>query len=1069
MKRVVLMLPVLVCILVAASTAYCSTYYVSPTGNDTTGDGSIGNPWKTIPTAVTAAAAGDTIYLRGGTHVYTTSITITKNGTAGAKINLFAYPGERPVLDFSGEASGSRGVQLNASYWYIKGIDFYKAGDNGMIIEKNNASYNRIELCNFYENLDSGLQLANGAAYNEIINCDSYYNADSTQGNADGFSPKLTVGTGNYFYGCRSWQNSDDAYDGYLGTADDVTTTYENCWAFKAGYLKDGSIAINGNGNGFKMGGGTNYRHNVTLINCLSFSNKAKGFDQNHNVGDMTLYNCTAFSNGGYNYSIYEAPASGKTVTLTNCVGFTGSNNLGTFVVETTNSWMSPFVVTSDDFVSIDPSEATGLRKADGSLPDITFMHLAAGSDLIDGGTNVGLPYNGSGPDLGCFETGTSDTTPPTPNPMTFATAPYATGPSSIAMVASTATDDTGGVEYYFTCTSGGGHNSGWQSGTSYTDTGLTPSTTYSYTVMARDTTGHNETEASSPASAVTPADITAPMPDPMTWASVPTAAGSTSITMTATTAADASPPVQYYFECTTDAGKSSSWQTSTTYVASGLTPSTLYSFRVRARDSSLALNVTGWSNTLSATTADSIPTFVAAGTAVSGTSAITVAWPTHQAGDIALLFVESAGGQAATLSTPAGFAAVANSPQSTGTGTAGTRITVFWCRATSSSMSSPVVTDPGDHAYGRILTFRNVISTGDPWDVTAGGNKATASTTTTFGTVTTTVNNDLIVLAATRDNDATTAAWSSWTNANLSGLTEQSDGGTTSGNGGGIGVATGLKATAGSTGSSTATVTSSVDGHMTIALKPEPVVAPPGQASSPVPSAGAANVSLTQDLSWTAGSGAASHDVYFGTAASPPFIGNQAGTTYNPGTLVSITTYYWRIDEKNAGGTTTGTVWSFTTQDIEAPLPNPIVWTIEPNAISSSSITMTATTATDISGVEYYFANVTDPNHDSNWVSSPVWTDTGLVNNTTYTYQVKARDMSINHNETGWSDTASATTLIYVCTSPIASDLDGDCEVDFFDYALLADGWTGDLMDIAQFAIDWLTCNRDPASECWQ
>jgi hypothetical protein len=135
--------------------------------------------------------------------------------------------------------------------------------------------------------------------------------------------------------------------------------------------------------------------------------------------------------------------------------------------------------------------------------------------------------------------------------------------------------------------------------------------------------------------------------------------------------------------------------------------------------------------------------------------------------------------------------------------------------------MASPVVTDPGDHVYGQILTFRGVTGTGNPWDVTAGGVKATASTTTTFGTVTTTAGNELIVLAASRDNSSAGAAWSAWTNANLSSLTERSDAGTTSGNGGGIGVATGIEATAGAIGSSTATVTSSVDGHMTIALKP--------------------------------------------------------------------------------------------------------------------------------------------------------------------------------------------------------------------------------------------------------
>jgi hypothetical protein len=110
----------------------------------------------------------------------------------------------------------------------------------------------------------------------------------------------------------------------------------------KAGYLKDGSVAVNGNGNGFKMGGGTNYRHNVTLKNCLAFSNKAKGFDQNNNVGNMTLYNCTAFGNGGNNYNITLALASGKVLTLTNCANFTGTVSLGSFAVQTTNSGLWP-------------------------------------------------------------------------------------------------------------------------------------------------------------------------------------------------------------------------------------------------------------------------------------------------------------------------------------------------------------------------------------------------------------------------------------------------------------------------------------------------------------------------------------------------------------------------------------------------------------------------------------------------------------------------------------------------------------------------------------------------------
>jgi len=88
-----------------------------------------------------------------------------------------------------------------------------------------------------------------------------------------------------------------------------------------------------------------------------------------------------------------------------------------------------------------------------------------------------------------------------------------------------------------------------------------------------------------------------------------------------------------------------------------------------------------------------------------------------------------------------------------------------------------------------------------------------------------------------------------------------------------------------------------------------------PGAASSPSPANGATAVSLTADLSWTAGSGATSHNVYFGTASPGTSRGNQAATTYDTGTMAVSTVYYWRIDEVNAYGTTTGTVWSFTTE----------------------------------------------------------------------------------------------------------------------------------------------------------
>ena len=95
----------------------------------------------------------------------------------------------------------------------------------------------------------------------------------------------------------------------------------------------------------------------------------------------------------------------------------------------------------------------------------------------------------------------------------------------------------------------------------------------------------------------------------------------------------------------------------------------------------------------------------------------------------------------------------------------------------------------------------------------------------------------------------------------------------------------------------------------------------PPGKATNPSPADTATCVSETANLSWIAGSGATSHDVYFGTTSPGDSKGNQAETTYNPpGDMDNDTTYYWRIDEVNAQGTTTGDVWSFATRAAAAP-----------------------------------------------------------------------------------------------------------------------------------------------------
>lgn len=166
-------------------------------------------------------------------------------------------------------------------------------------------------------------------------------------------------------------------------------------------------------------------------------------------------------------------------------------------------------------------------------------------------------------------------------------------------------------------------------------------------------------------------------------------------------------------------------------------------------------------------------PTYQDIGPVLSDVGPITVPYPPHITNDVALLWVETAN-QAATLSTPAGFVEVTNQ----GTGTAGavgsTRLTLFWNRATSSAMASPVVADSGDHQLAFITTFRNCITTGNPWDVISGGVQTPATKNISIPGATTTLINTLVVIGLANGGPNTQPQVTSVTSSGLSGLTKR-------------------------------------------------------------------------------------------------------------------------------------------------------------------------------------------------------------------------------------------------------------------------------------------------------
>lgn len=432
----------------ACSTLSATTYYASPDGlgNGTT----YATPCSFSAGLNYLRQAGDTLYLLGGQYNLGNTKITDKNGTANQYIVISGYPGEKAILDFRTTAYGTRGLQIanSCTYLHINYLTLRYSGKNNLYNEGNYCLFENLDI---YGSADTGCQMKVGGN-NIIKNVDSHDNFDyeldksgnltacDFGGNADGFADKQHSGAPNHYIGCRSWNNSDDGWD-FFQRVTTGETIIEHCVCYKNGpayydmrnhprYQTDkawfdqfangkdvtdadgNSVRVTlakypnmGNGNGFKLGGGST-NHNVLVHHCLSVANTVKGFDQNSDAGAVRLYNNTAYLNNS-DYSFYNP--NGCSLDIQNCISFQ-SKNRNTFdnqivKINKYNSWSSGFSVSATDFLSLDTTEITRPRQADGSLSEGTLLHLASGSSLIDAGADVGLPYTGDAPDLGCYET----------------------------------------------------------------------------------------------------------------------------------------------------------------------------------------------------------------------------------------------------------------------------------------------------------------------------------------------------------------------------------------------------------------------------------------------------------------------------------------------------------------------------------------------------------------------------------------------------------------------------------------------------------------------------------------
>ena len=426
MKRLFLFLA---CLLLTVTSLFAKVYYVSPDGDDAN-PGTIDAPFAGLAMAQRMVAAGDTVYLRGGTYrpteqdlmgfeakLYHCVFVMDKSGTDEAhRICYFGYPGERPVFDLSDILPAEGRICaffVKGSYLHFR--NFEVVGTHVIYMPGNTQSEcfsNRGGSHNIYENLAVhdgeaiGFYILRGSD-NLVINCDAYCNfetvtGDKSGGNVDGFGAHPKLGDkGNAFRYCRSWWNSDDGFD-LIHAYESVTI--DHCWAFFNGY-RAGTFESAADGNGIKAGGygmraerrapeGEVPRHRVT--NCIAYRNKAGGIYSNHHLGGITFLNNSSFHNR-YNYNMVCRKSASEIVDV-NGYDHVLKNNLSYQPTEAHVIWLgddgctvennsfapTELPLTDADFVSLDASQLLQPRLPDGSLPEISLLTPVATSPLSE-------------------------------------------------------------------------------------------------------------------------------------------------------------------------------------------------------------------------------------------------------------------------------------------------------------------------------------------------------------------------------------------------------------------------------------------------------------------------------------------------------------------------------------------------------------------------------------------------------------------------------------------------------------------------------------------------------------
>lgn len=376
-------------------------------GHDGDAGTGAGSPFASIARAVdavtTEGSTNQVIVVRGKGALYPRSAI---SGPSG--LRLVNYQGETPIVDPNDHNGGWQTVVQNGMIFSVpngtvEGFIVRNAGRHGILVSGAGARIRytaahhcgRVGIFGFADDLlfDTCLGHSNFDYRNQ--DGSEYSNPETERGgNADGL--QIYDHDNGRMWRCMAYRNSDDGFDTYNGTGNELDT----CIAIENGYYADGTTDMFvGDGNGFKMGGGTGGTNACTR--SVAMRNLVRGFTNNGSPGAV-FWNDVAYDNDWAGFAMFGDKSG---VDLRNNISLANAANTDGLAGVSTNSHNSWNLGITPAFLATAYPAALPTTIADMiAWFESDWFRLAVGSPGINAGADVGFAYEGAAPDLGWRE-----------------------------------------------------------------------------------------------------------------------------------------------------------------------------------------------------------------------------------------------------------------------------------------------------------------------------------------------------------------------------------------------------------------------------------------------------------------------------------------------------------------------------------------------------------------------------------------------------------------------------------------------------------------------------------------